>query len=183
MSLTLKQSAFVREYLVDLNATQAAIRAEYSPRTAYSQGQRLLKNVEIQAAISEANTARAQRTEVTADRVISELAKLAFANLMDYFRVTDDGSPYIHLGDLTPEQTAALTEITVDEFVTGGEDDARMVRKVKVKMADKKGALELLARHFNLFGDITKSESDNRTLDAFTAALSDLAAQRSGVVN
>ncbi len=82
--LTERQKRFVEEYLVDLNATQAAIRAGYSPRTAYSTGQRLLKNVEVQAAIQEAMEERSRRTEVTQDMVVDELRAVAFAQAADY---------------------------------------------------------------------------------------------------
>ena len=68
--LTDKQTAFVREYLVDLNATQAAIRAGYSERTAYSVGQRLLKKVEIQRAVAAAQAKRARRVEIKAEDVL-----------------------------------------------------------------------------------------------------------------
>ena len=68
--LTDKQTAFVREYLLDLNATQAAIRAGYSERTAYSVGQRLLKNVEIQRAVAAAQAKRARRVEIKAEDVL-----------------------------------------------------------------------------------------------------------------
>lgn len=77
MPLTPKQAAFAREYLVDLNATQAAIRAGYSEKTAYSQGQRLLKNAEVQAAIAEAQAQRAKRTELTQDYVLNSLRSIA----------------------------------------------------------------------------------------------------------
>lgn len=73
MPLTPKQAAFAREYLVDLNATQAAIRAGYSEKTAYSQGQRLLKNAEVQAAIAKAQAQRAKRLQLTADDVLKGL--------------------------------------------------------------------------------------------------------------
>lgn len=71
--LTPRQAAFIREYLIDLNATQAAIRAGYSEKTAYSQGQRLLKNAEIQEAVQEAQAERAERLEVTSDDVLKGL--------------------------------------------------------------------------------------------------------------
>ena len=67
MAVNPKQAQFVSEFLVDLNATQAAIRAGYSEKTAYSQGQRLLKNVEIQAALTEAVQARVERTRINQD--------------------------------------------------------------------------------------------------------------------
>jgi phage terminase small subunit len=68
-----KKLLFVEEYLVDLNATQAAIRAGYSEKTAYSQGQRLLKNVEVAAAIEAAQGDRSERTEITQDMVVKGL--------------------------------------------------------------------------------------------------------------
>jgi phage terminase small subunit len=70
MALTDKQKRFAEEYLIDLNATQATIRAGYSEKTAYSQCERLLRNVEVQAAISEGQKSRSQRTGITADRVV-----------------------------------------------------------------------------------------------------------------
>jgi phage terminase small subunit len=80
MALNERQRLFAAEYLVDLNATQAAIRAGYSERTAYSQGQRLLKHVEVQAAIQGALAARAARTEITADDVLQRFWAIATAD-------------------------------------------------------------------------------------------------------
>ena len=85
MALNDKQRRFAEEYLIDLNATQAAIRAEYSEKTAYSQGQRLLKNDEVQALVQELMAARAKRTEITADNVLAELAKHAFLDPKSFF--------------------------------------------------------------------------------------------------
>jgi phage terminase small subunit len=87
-ALTAKQARFVAEYLVDLNATQAAIRAGYSARTANEQAARLLANVSVAAAVAEAQAARGKRTEVTQDRVALELARIAFG---DPRRVMDWG--------------------------------------------------------------------------------------------
>lgn len=83
MALTAMRERFVDEYLVDLNATQAAIRAGYSPKTAYSMGQRLLKDVEVQAAVQEARARREKRTEITQDRVVQEIADNAFRQASD----------------------------------------------------------------------------------------------------
>lgn len=77
MALTPKQARFVQEYLIDLNATQAAVRAGYSERTACEQGSRLLANVKVQAALQEAMQARQARTEVTQDYVIGKLVEIA----------------------------------------------------------------------------------------------------------
>ena len=80
MPLNDRQCRFVAEYLVDLNATQAAIRSGYSAATANQIGARLLANVKVAAAIAEAQAARSRRTEVTADRVVLELARVAFGD-------------------------------------------------------------------------------------------------------
>lgn len=74
--MTPKQEAFVQQYLVDLNATQAAIRAGFSQKTAYSAGQRLLKHVEVAAAITEARRKLAARADFTVDQHMDELAKI-----------------------------------------------------------------------------------------------------------
>lgn len=84
MALTEKQKRFVAEYLVDLNATQAAIRAGYKPKTAGQIGAENLKKPEIQEAISKANRDRQKRTEITQDMVVAELGKVAFAPAKDF---------------------------------------------------------------------------------------------------
>ena len=102
--LPAKQQLFVKEYIVDLNGTQAYLRAGYkaSEEAARRNASRLLTKADIQAAIREAMKAREQRTEVSADRVVKELAKIAFADIKDFlaFRTgitqvgyTDDGEP------------------------------------------------------------------------------------------
>ena len=149
--LTHKQAMFVNEYLVDLNATQAAIRAGYSEHTAHDIGCENLKKPNVAAAIFVAMEERADRTGITADKVLSEISKLGFANMHDYMTVNDDGYAYVNLSDLTREQAAAIQEMTVDSYYEGKGDDAREVKKVKFKLADKKGNLELLGKHLKLF--------------------------------
>lgn len=88
--LTDKQKIFVFEYLIDQNATQAAIRAGYSKKTAYSQGQRLLKNVEVQKFLGQYQDNRAEKCGVTFDAIIDELKKMGFADVdAENIRPTD----------------------------------------------------------------------------------------------
>lgn len=148
--LTAKQRAFVDEYLVDLNASAAARRAGYSDRTAYRTGADNLRKPQIAAAIEAAQAARAKRTEVTADRVVEELAKVGFANLLDYFHLTSEGEPVIDLSDITRDQAAALAELQVEDFVEGRGDDSRQVRRVRIKVADKLRALDQLGQHLGI---------------------------------
>ena len=81
--MTDKQARFCEEYMIDLNATQAAIRAGYSPKTAQEQSARLLSNVMVQNRLAQLQAEQSRRTGVSADRVVRELAKIAFANASD----------------------------------------------------------------------------------------------------
>ena len=83
MNITEKQQRFVEEYLIDLNATKAAIRAGYSPKTADVQGPRLLGKVRVSCAIARAKAERSRRTGITQDRILQELARIAFLNPVD----------------------------------------------------------------------------------------------------
>ncbi|MBX5190139.1 terminase small subunit [Rhizobium sp. NZLR3b] len=145
-ALSEKQKRFVAEYLIDLNATQAAIRAGYSAKTAQQQGSRLLLNVVVQEELSRQQNKVAERLEITKERIVDELAKIGFANMLDYMRAGPDGDPHLDFSGLTRDQAAALSEVTVEDFKDGRGEDARDVRRVKFKLHDKKGALVDLAK-------------------------------------
>lgn len=140
--MTKKQKRFVEEYLIDLNATQAAIRAGYSPDTARSIGNENLTKPDIRAHIDRAMAERSRRTGVNADRVVTELAKIAFVNAVD---VIDHETATVKEGAL-PEDTAAIQSVKVKTF---GEDGLER----EIKMADKLKALELLGKHLGMFKD------------------------------
>ncbi len=122
--LTPKQEMFAKEYLIDLNATQAAIRAGYSKRTAKSQGQRLLTYVDVAELIQRGRERREAELDIKALDVIRELAKIGFANMLDYITIGHDGDPYVDLSSLTREQAAAIGEVTVEDFTDGRGEDA-----------------------------------------------------------
>lgn len=141
MPLNERQKRFCDEYLIDNNATQAAIRAGYSEKTAYSMGQRLLKNVEVSAYIDMRQKARIDRTEITQDMVVTELAKIAFANGMDFATVGKRNRITLTpTDDLPPEKRAA---------VAGVKKGAKGA--VEIKTYDKVKALELLGKHLGMF--------------------------------
>jgi len=122
MELTPKQERFVAEYLIDLNATQAAIRTGYSAKTAASQGARLLKQGGVARAVQAAQQARAVRTEITQDRVLQELARIAFFDIRRLYRA--DGSMKDPC-ELDADTAAALASIEVkEELERGGGEDA-----------------------------------------------------------
>lgn len=153
MALSDKQRDFVDQYLIDLNATQAAIRAGYSAKTAGSQGFDLLKRPEIQDYLAERRADLQKRTDITQERVLQELAKLGFANMADYMKPGANGDPFLDFSALTRDQAAALQEVTVEDFVDGRGEDARDVRRVKFKLADKRAALVDIGRHLGMFSD------------------------------
>lgn len=147
--LTPKQSAFVREYLVDLNASAAYKRAGYIAKgnAAEVNAARMLRNAQVQAEIQVAMNERAQRNDITADRVLKEIARLAF---FDPRRLLNgDGTPKsIHA--LDDDTAAAVAGI---DIVTKGNEDLGYADVMKIKLADKSKNLELLGRHLKLFTD------------------------------
>ena len=150
-NLTVRERLFVREYLIDLNAAQAAFRAGYSPRRAYTNTHRVINRPRVKAVIEAAMAERARRLEITADKVLGEIALMGFANLMDYFTPQEDGTAYVDLSRLTREQAAGIAAIQVDEYKSGRGAAVRDVRKVKIKLADKLRSLELIGKHLGMF--------------------------------
>src|ERR671917_133303 len=112
MALTPKQERFVGEYLKDLNATQAATRAGYSPSSAAEIGYENLRKPQIAAAISGAFKARAERTQVEADRVVLELARNGFSDMREIASWGPDGISYKASGELTDDAAATVAGIT-----------------------------------------------------------------------
>lgn len=164
--MTKKQKRFIEEYLIDLNATQAAIRAGYSPDTAKSIGSENLTKPDIKAQIARAMAERSRRTGVNADRVIMELAKIAFVNANDVI----DAETATLKPDALPEDTAAIQSVKVKTF---GEDGLER----EIKMADKLKALELLGKHLGMFRD--KLEVSG-TLETEKTKMDDLLQQMRG---
>lgn len=139
--MTKKQKRFVEEYLIDLNATQAAIRAGYSPKTAQEQASRMLSNVMVQDAVAKAMAVRSRRTGINQDRILYELAKIAFANMAD---VVDLDSAKVK-PDASREDLSCIQSVRIKPNEWGTERE--------VKLYDRKAALELLGRHLGMFKD------------------------------
>jgi phage terminase small subunit len=147
-ALTAKQRGFVEEYLVDLNATRAAIRAGYSRRTAHSAGPRLLENVGVAEAIRVGMDARARRVLVEADRVLRELGRIALSDIRTLF---DENGALRNIAELSDDEAAALAAVEVSEIFEGRGEDRRLIGYVrKVRFWDKRAALELAMRHLGL---------------------------------
>jgi len=143
--LTAKQQRFVEEYLIDLNATQAAIRAGFSVKRASEIGYQLLQKTTVKNAIDKAMAERSRRTGISQDRVLQELAKIAFVNATDIINMDDATIK----GDANREDTAAIASIRVKTIPT----EAGEITEREVKICDKLKALELLGRHLSMFND------------------------------
>lgn len=142
--LTDKQRRFVDEYLIDLNATQAAIRAGYSTKTADRIGPELLGKTCVSEAISKKMAARSRRTGVNQDRVVLELAKIAFAKMTD---IVDSNGKIKE--DASPDDLACIESIKYKE--SDNEYGGSVEREVKI--ASKLKALELLGKHLGMWSD------------------------------
>jgi len=137
MSLNRKQRRFAQEYVIDLNATQSAIRAGYSKRSAYSQGQRLLKHAEVQAEIQQKRNEIAAKNDITIERVLQELAKIAYFNPQKMY---DSNNNLLTIPEMPADVAAAIGGVKVLRDGT-----------IEYKFIDKKGANDSLMKHLGGF--------------------------------
>lgn len=150
--LTAKQKRFIEEYLIDLNATQAAIRAGYSVESAKEIGCENLTKPNIQQVIEKQMAERSKRTGVNQDRVITELARIAFVNPSDV----------IDSSDATIKETASEDDLaciqSVKVKISEGEKGSLTEREIRLN--DKIKALEMLGRHLGMFKDKVELEGE-----------------------
>lgn len=143
--LTDKQKRFVEEYLIDLNATQAAIRAGYSVNNADKIGSELLGKTGVFEAVAQGKAERSRRTGISQDRVVLELAKLGFSNAGDIINFNTAEVRF----DVSNDDMACIQSVKVKTSSTvSGEMTEREIR-----LYDKKAALELLGKHLGMFTD------------------------------
>ena len=186
MALSRKQELFCKEYLVDLNATQAYKRAGYSVKSDNAAGveaSKLLRNPKVEARIKELMEQRSKRTEVTADKVLAELAAIAFAKGSDFAQVVDE--PIIQNGMyvVDPDTGKVKTYKAVEIIATNKlpEDKKKAISSIKegkygveVSTCDKVRALELLGRHLGMFKDkleISGLNEEKSKLDSLIAQM------------
>lgn len=150
-ALTSKQKRFCSEYLVDGNATRAAIKAGYSRATAASQGGRLLKNVQIKAYLSKRQQKVERKLEISAERTKLELARIAFQDARQFYR--EDGS-LIPIPELSDDAAACLAGMEIEELfeqTRTGREQIGVLKKIK--RYDKIQALNMLGKHFKIFDE------------------------------
>lgn len=142
-----KHEAFVREYLVDFNATAAAIRAGYSPKTASQIGHKLLRRADITVAVHQASTEAAEANAVKVGRTLSELKIIAFTDIADFVTWDQNGAVRLRpIADIDPRKLAAISEV---REIAGPGGKVGYV----VKMHDKVAALQSLGKYCGMFVD------------------------------
>jgi len=162
--LTARQHRFVDEYLVDLNATQAAIRAGYSQKYAGQNADKLLKNTNIADAIQARRAKVSEKLEITQERVLQELAAIAFADATDYVNVEMERANEWGIHPITGEVCWLPTGWRQYVKVIDTKDLPKQKRAalagikqglhgIEIKLHDKQRALEQLGKHLNLFSD------------------------------
>ena len=154
--MTEKQKRFVEEYLIDLNATQAAIRAGYSSKNADKIGHELLGKTRVSEAISQAMAERSRRTGINQDRVLQELARIGFAKITD---VVDPDTAKIKV-DASEDDLACIQSLKIKPNEFGTERE--------VKLYDKKSALVDIGKHLGMFKERVELDADmelNITID------------------
>ena len=152
--LTPKQELFVQQYLVDRNATQAAIRAGYSKKTANQQGARLLANVGVKSALRARGAAALARLEVTEDMVLQELAAIAFSNIEDYVTWDAEAGALVvrPSAEIPRHLQAAIAEVDEQVLKSENKDGSRTYERTKrkVKLYNKLDALKILAEYLGV---------------------------------
>lgn len=178
MALTPKQKIFADEYLIDLNATRAykvAYPSCKKDETAAVNGSKLLRNTKVEEYIQERMKDREQRTEITQDRVLQELAKLGFFDIRKLF---DDSGKPLDITGLDNETAACIAGLEVMDVYEGTGEDKEFVGYVKkYKLSDKLKALELIGRHLGMFKDKVELSGG---LDTEKTKLDDLLQQMRG---
>ncbi|MET3998835.1 terminase small subunit [Marinobacterium sp. MBR-109] len=143
--LTDKQQRFVEEYLIDLNATQAAIRAGYSPKTADSQAVQLLRKTQVQEAIAAGKQERSEKTAIDATYVLNRLVEI---DQMDVLDILDDDGHMRPVSQWPKVWRTTLSGVDINRLKTIGEgDDAIESVLQKIKWPDKVKNLELIGKH------------------------------------
>lgn len=167
--LTPKRKRFVSEYLANgFNATKAAISAGYSKKTAHSQGPRLLEDVEIKAALANRAEKALAKIDFSVDRTLEYVARMAFFDPKDLFE--DDGSLKL-IRDISPEARTVIAGLEVSEIFEGQDEQKTAIGLMKkVKLSDRKGALDMLMRYHSLYNDKVQIPGLESLADAIAKA-------------
>jgi len=171
--ITDRMKKFVDEYLVDFNATQAAIRAGYSPDTANEQGSQLLARPDIRELVAEGQKEIMERTQTFQDNAVAELKIVGFSDLADFLTVKEGGIVEQKSFDqLTKEQTKCIKKIKQTVRTSHSSDGTilHQTATLEIELHDKLKALELLGRHLGMFNDTLRLEGALPLMISFEVA-------------
>ncbi len=163
--LSAKQKRFCQEYIIDLNGAQAAIRAGYSKKTAKEQATRLLTKVHVQQCIGKLQGKLSERLEITADKVLTELAKIGFSNIQDF---VEKNNSTVDLSQIENEKAAAVAGVKVTTTTSGTGKNRQVEKRVEFKLHDKRAALESLGKHLGVFEKDNSQRSKKVTIRVST---------------
>lgn len=175
---TTQEVEFVAEYMRTGDECRAYRHAwklrrsdsEAAWMTAGIRGRRLLDRPYMASYVDELQAKLRERLKLDGQSILTELAKLGYANMSDFVVLQEDGTPQFDLSGLSRDQSAAIQELTIDTYVEGRGEDARTVRSVKVKLAPKIGPLELLGKNLKLFTDVVETVGDADLADEIRQA-------------
>jgi phage terminase small subunit len=153
------EKAFVNAYLSNLGQSAKAagkaladfLESNGTPADNTERANRMLAQPHIKAAIKERARSMSDKFEVTGDRLLREISAIAFANFADYVHFDEDGLPYYDFRGVTHGQMSAISELTVETYMEGKDDNAREVKRVKMKLHDKQNAQEKLMRFMQMY--------------------------------
>jgi phage terminase small subunit len=182
MALTIKQNGFAMAYIESGNASEAYRRSfdagKMAPHSIEVEASRLLQNPEVSLRVEELQAEHRKRHDITVDRILTELSKIGFSNMLDYVKV-DGPDAFVDLSTLTRDQAAAIQEVTVEDYKDGRGENARDVRRVKVKLSDKRAALVDLGKHLGMFKELHEhSGKDGGPIKIKRRPMSDIEAAR-----
>ena len=156
-TLTPKQEMFCKEYLIDLNATQAAIRAGYSEKTARSVGQENLTKPDIQERVQQLMEERSNRVQLEADEVMWELKNILQADLANYIEINEDTGAIRARGfdDMPEGASRAIQSIEEDRIIREDNDGKQTTvhDKFKFRLYNKERMIELAMKHLGMLND------------------------------
>src|SRR5713101_1756114 len=177
-----REELFARAYVANgMNATEAATTAGYSAKgsrnAAHVAGQRLLRNATVKTLIAELTKDKFGELDLSAERILQELGRLGFSNMLDYLAPQEDGTLVLDFSKLTREQAAAIQEIREDKTGGTGDGERKQILRTTFKLADKTRALQLLGQYRKLFTEIVEHTA-SEDLAALIAEGRKRAAQR-----
>ena len=151
----LRQELFAKEYVIDLNATRAAISAGYSESTASEIGSKLLRNTKVKRRIEALIAKRLSKLEISGDKVLERYEAMAEGNIADFITIEPDGTARVDVSNKSRAALYAVQKLSTDTYVTGAGNSKRVVTTVKLELADRLKANESLAKYKRLFADVT----------------------------